>query len=275
MLVAGVMLMVGSGHKRSADQITSLPGWNKTLPSRHFSGFLHPTTTTTPSANVHYWLMEAEQVDPSTAPLVMWFNGGPPCSALLGAFTELGPFRTSATGELLQNPGRWNQVANLLFIESPLGVGFSYGSNDGGANAPDHGSGRYAANDTSTAALNLVSLQAFLAAFPEYSTRPLWVAGESYAGIYVPMLALEILRANSAAAKKGRASGASVGGGGGVSINLQGIMVGNGAIATGDWYEGWLTGLRTANAYAHGLYSQQLHEDIEQVRDVEQVFIHL
>jgi hypothetical protein len=45
-------------------------------------------------------------------------------------------------------------------------------------------------------------------------------------------------------------------------INLVGIMVGNGAIATGDWYEGWLTRLRTENSFSHGLFSPALARQI-------------
>ena len=48
----------------------------------------------------------------------------------------------------------------------------------------------------------------------------------------------------------------------GAAIPLAGILVGNGAIATGDWYEGWLTGLRTANAFSKALYSPALREQL-------------
>ena len=116
-----------------------------------------------------------------------------------------------------------------------------------GDHAPQPSIDVYASNDTSTAALNLASLRAFYSAFPEYKQRELTIAGESYAGIYVPMLAKEILQANKAAADAtpaaAAAAGATGGGGGGASgayadghINLQAIMVGSGAIATGDWY---------------------------------------
>lgn len=264
---------------RPDDLISALPGWSAPLPSKQYSGFLDVDG----NKKIHYWLMESE-VNPETAPLVMWFNGGPPCSALLGAFTELGPFRTSASGELGLNPSRWSQHATLLFIESPLGVGFSYTTQEQGmqhdnmqhnnktatvsssassfASSDSSMSDLYASNDTSTAALNLASLQAFYTAFPEYTGRPLTVAGESYAGIYVPMLAKEIIKSNDALAEQARGQR----GAGAVltsHINLKSIMVGNGAIATGDWYEGWLTGLRADNAFSHGLFSPRLKMQIK------------
>eukprot|EP00041_Stephanoeca_diplocostata_P006099 m.75550 g.75550 ORF g.75550 m.75550 type:complete len:501 (+) comp16176_c0_seq1:50-1552(+) len=242
-----IMASIGfvvSTHARVGDLVVSLPGWNASLPSQHYSGFLDVGS----DAKVHYWLMESES-NPSTAPLVLWFNGGPPCSALVGAFTELGPFRTSASGDLTMNPARWNQNANLLFIETPLGVGFSFNTTS------NTSADAYAADDTTTAALNLAALKSFLRAFPAYSDRALWVAGESYAGIYVPMLALAILRSNEQLDESSNER----------AISLRGILVGNGAIATGDWYEGWLTGLRTANLYAHGLFSPALEAEIQKV----------
>jgi carboxypeptidase C (cathepsin A) len=105
----------------AADEIANLPGWPKPLPSKHYSGFLDVKTET----RVHYWFVESEG-DPATDPIVIWFNGGPPCSALVGAFGEVGPFQINYGTELgnkalYENPGRWNKKANLLFYENPPG----------------------------------------------------------------------------------------------------------------------------------------------------------
>ena len=143
-----------------ADLVDALPGWNQPLPSVHYSGFLEPTqaaddnshdvagtATTASRPRVHYWLVESESTTPQEDPLVVWFNGGPPCSALLGFFAENGPFlaRPASTTPLhndddqthnptgvniILNEGRWNKHANLLYLESPLGVGFSYDANE-------------------------------------------------------------------------------------------------------------------------------------------------
>lgn len=56
-------------------------------------------------------------------------NGGPGCSGLLGLLTEHGPFRTSSNGSLEYFPFAWNNAANILYVEAPVGVGFSYSSN--------------------------------------------------------------------------------------------------------------------------------------------------
>ena len=56
------------------DAVKSLPGWNKQLSSRHYSGFLDGDDVD--SMKLHYWLVECES-DPETKPLIFFFNGGP------------------------------------------------------------------------------------------------------------------------------------------------------------------------------------------------------
>ena len=80
---------------------------------------------------MHYYLQEAE-AEPALRPLLLWLNGGPGTSSLYGAFTELGQLvfnrHSHVAGRvprLFRNPSAWTQVANVLFFESPAGVGFS------------------------------------------------------------------------------------------------------------------------------------------------------
>ena len=51
------------------DEITALPGWKGTLPSKQYSGYLNVSDT-----KLHYWLVESEN-NPADAPTILWFNG--------------------------------------------------------------------------------------------------------------------------------------------------------------------------------------------------------
>ena len=108
------------------DQVLNLPGAEKLdVNFNQFSGYLNINGT----KNNHYWLVESTN-NPATDPVAFWTNGGPGCSGLLGFLTEQGPFRTDNKDLTLSaNPYSWNTVANMVFIEAPCGVGFSYSDN--------------------------------------------------------------------------------------------------------------------------------------------------
>jgi len=185
------------------DEILSLPGWSGKLPSRQYSGYLNGSDTT----RLHYWLVESEN-DPANSPTVLWFNGGPGCSSLDGFIYEHGPFEVSDDFKTLTpREYRWNRLVNMLYIEAPVGVGFSYStSND------------YRCDDDRTANENLAAVEYFFAQFPEYKKNKFFITGESYAGVYVPTLAEAIVNAE----KAGTYTGAK----------LTGMAAGNGCSGT-------------------------------------------
>ena len=104
------------------DQIIELPGLTWQPNFNQFSGYLNLDGT---KKYIHYWFVEAE-TNSESAPLVFWTNGGPGCSGLIGFMTEQGPFRPDSQGNLNQNIYAWNKIANMVFLEQPVGVGFSY-----------------------------------------------------------------------------------------------------------------------------------------------------
>ena len=110
-----------------ADEILSLPGTaGLSFSFRHFSGYLSiPGTSSKHSKQMHYWFVESMN-NPATDPIAFWTNGGPGCSGLIGFFTEQGPFRPLKNMSLTLNQYSWNRIANIVFIESPTGVGFSF-----------------------------------------------------------------------------------------------------------------------------------------------------
>ena len=169
-------------------------------------------------------------------------NGGPGCSSLDGFLYEHGPFHfdRSGTGNIYAtndtlhaNPVSWNKVANVLYLEAPAGVGYSYSNT----------SSDYNTNDNKTAEDNYQFLLNFFAAYPQFQGNDFYVAGESYAGIYVPTLAYYIHQQNTQTSN--------------TKINLKGILVGNGV--TDETYDAVSY---YQFAYNHALYSPNLYNQL-------------
>merc|ERR1712166_1210760 len=147
------------------DAVLTLPSYG-TPPSPMWSGYLDASAST---------------------PVVLWLNGGPGSSSILGMLQEMGPVVMNGTGGLMQNPYAWTKQANLLILEAPAGVGFSY--------CKEMLSGGSCKNtDLTTAADSRAALEDFFKThFPEPKGSPFYISGESYAGVYIPTLAKEIL----------------------------------------------------------------------------------
>eukprot|EP00009_Paramoeba_aestuarina_P001880 CAMPEP_0201509164 /NCGR_PEP_ID=MMETSP0161_2-20130828/2292_1 /ASSEMBLY_ACC=CAM_ASM_000251 /TAXON_ID=180227 /ORGANISM="Neoparamoeba aestuarina, Strain SoJaBio B1-5/56/2" /LENGTH=500 /DNA_ID=CAMNT_0047904031 /DNA_START=22 /DNA_END=1524 /DNA_ORIENTATION=+ len=174
----------------TADNLPSYVGPNP-FPFKSYTGYVEVNSTL--ERNNFYWLVESQGPNPDQDPLLFWYQGGPGCSGLGGLFTEHGPFRATADGTVILADFSWNEYANVVYLEQPTGVGFSYSGQDNG-----DGSFVYRCNDTEAAEENFNFIEGFLAANPKYVGRPTWIAGESYGGVYVPTLgALISSRPNS------------------------------------------------------------------------------
>jgi len=167
-----------------------------------YSGYI--TVNAAHGRQLFYWFVESQSSTAATDPLVLWLNGGPGCSSLGGFLSENGPFTVNPDGATLRlNPMAWNRIANVIYLESPAGVGFSFSKTNS-----DYNTG-----DVQTAQDSLVFLQQWLTQYPQYLNNPFWVTGESYGGHYVPDLAQTIWMANLAGQTP--------------KINIQGFQVGN------------------------------------------------
>ncbi|XP_048495921.1 serine carboxypeptidase-like 45 [Beta vulgaris subsp. vulgaris] len=217
-------------------KITRLPG-QPHVNFQQFAGYI--TIDEIQKRYLFYYFVEAE-INPSSKPLVLWLNGGPGCSSLgAGAFSEHGPFRPSENGNVLvKNDYSWNKEANMLYLESPAGVGFSYSVNTSFYDG---------VNDEITARENLVFLQNWLAKFPEYKNRDLFVTGESYGGHYVPQLANLILKSS-------------------LKTNLKGVAVGNPLLEFNTDFNS-----RTDYLWSHGLISDATYELSQKICNVSQI----
>ncbi|KAH6884328.1 carboxypeptidase Y, partial [Coprinopsis sp. MPI-PUGE-AT-0042] len=144
--------------------------------------------------------------NPAKDDVILWTNGGPGCSSSLGLFMELGPCRINDANGTKWHRQSWNDKANIFFIDQPVGVGFSYAENGEAVSTTEQG-----AEDIA----NFIFV--FFEHFTDFKGRNLHLAGESYAGRYLPLFASYIYDQNA----KLRESGV-------MPVNLASVMIGNG-----------------------------------------------
>jgi len=213
-----LMLLTGSSFASNDDQIKSLPGLAVMTSYKQYSGYLDASDT----KRFHYWFVES-QSSPADDPLVLWLNGGPGCSSLDGLLSENGPLLINNDGETLtNNPYSWNKQTNVLYLESPAGVGYSYDTE-----------GNTKTGDDEVAQNNLNALLHFMKKFPQFAKNDFFITGESYAGVYLPTLAVKLLDNKS--------------------FNFKGMAVGNGlsSMALNQNSDIFF-------AYYHGLFGNEL-----------------
>ncbi|KAL5206451.1 hypothetical protein ABZP36_034660 [Zizania latifolia] len=191
--------------------VRGLPGFDGALPSKHYAGYV--TVDEQHGRNLFYYLVESER-DPAKDPLVLWLNGGPGCSSFDGFVYEHGPFNFESGGsagslpKLHFNPYSWSKVSSVIYLDSPAGVGLSYSKN----------TSDYITGDLKTAADSHTFLLKWFQLYPEFLSNPFYIAGESYAGVYVPTLSHEVVKGIHGGVKP--------------TINFKGYMVGNGVCDT-------------------------------------------
>ncbi|KAF2806525.1 putative carboxypeptidase S1 [Mytilinidion resinicola] len=146
-----------------------------------YSGYLSVGS----NMNMWFWFFEARN-NPTTAPLAAWFNGGPGCSSMIGLFQENGPCKfENGASTPTNNTNSFNNYANMIYIDQPIGVGFSYGTDS-------------VTSTVSAAPYVWKLLQAFYAQFPQYENRDFGIFTESYGGHYGPEFAYYVQQQNAA-----------------------------------------------------------------------------
>ncbi|XP_054157691.1 venom serine carboxypeptidase-like [Oppia nitens] len=190
--------LIESGRIRAAQQASLVTGLPDAPNITSYSGYL--TVNKKFKSNMFFWYFPALNKD-KRAPLLLWLNGGPGSTSMIGLFTENGPLVLDKHMKVSLRQYTWAQEFSMVFIDNPVGTGFSFTNNFIG----------YAKNQTDVARDLYTALQQFFILFPNERLNDFYITGESYAGKYVPALAYKIHT-------EGKAS----------NINLKGISIGNG-----------------------------------------------
>ncbi|KAJ4812095.1 Carboxypeptidase [Rhynchospora pubera] len=235
-MVLLAMVRVHEGFE--ADLVKGLPGQPE-VGFKHYAGYVSVGPTSQKA--LFYWFFEAER-EPQKKPLVLWLNGGPGCSSIgYGAAQELGPFLIRNSGpNLTPNAYSWNKVANLLFLEAPVGVGFSY------TNRTDD---LRELGDKQTAHDSYNFLLNWFNKYPQFKSHDFYITGESYAGHYVPQLADLIYERNKGSTKE-------------TYINFKGFMIGNAVLNDETDQLGMLE-----YAWSHAIISDELYSAVRKECD--------
>ncbi|XP_037049964.1 vitellogenic carboxypeptidase-like [Bradysia coprophila] len=155
-------------------------------------------------SNMFFWFFPAKN-NQKNAPLILWLQGGPGASSLYGLFMENGPIYVNKDNTLSEREYPWNENLNLLYIDNPVGAGFSFTNSSDG----------YLTNQVDVGKNLFSTVSQFLQLFPELRKNEFYISGESYAGKYVPSLAYTIYLNRNSQNPNDR-------------INLKGFAIGNG-----------------------------------------------
>ncbi|KAH9689989.1 serine carboxypeptidase-like 18 [Citrus sinensis] len=193
----------------SHSTVKFLPGFQGPLPFELETGYVGVGESE--EAQLFYYFVKSDK-NPKEDPLLLWLTGGPGCSAFSGLAYEIGPvnFNTveynGSLPTLRLNPYSWTKVtteASILFVDSPVGTGFSYARTPHASQTGDFKQVHHLDQ----------FLRKWLMDHPEFISNPFYVGGDSYSGITVPALVQRISNENEEDIKP--------------LINLQGYILGN------------------------------------------------
>ncbi|KAF9150581.1 Cell death protease [Linnemannia schmuckeri] len=208
--VAGIVqlssLTIVQAQQKVADDylVTSLPDLSaeESAQIKQYAG--HMALDPEQESNLFFWLVTSRRPQKNQK-LVIWLNGGPGCSSADGYFLETGPLRW-VDKKLTINKGGWHEFADVVFLDQPVGTGLSYTKQP------------YLGTMKEITTHFMAFLKAFFTVFPDRAQYDLYLAGESFAGTYIPYFGQGILEYNENVPAGER------------FYNLQGLAIGNGWI---------------------------------------------
>ncbi|KAK9672034.1 hypothetical protein RND81_12G071500 [Saponaria officinalis] len=180
-------------HASKHNTIKSLPGFPGNLPFTLQTGYVGVGDKE--EVQLFYYFVESER-NPKNDPLLLWLTGGPGCSAFSGLVIEIGPLNLNDSASSWEseipsfklNPFSWTKVASVVFLDAPVGTGFSYSTTHGG----------YYSNDILQSSHIHEFLRKWLLDHMDFKDNPLYISGDSYCGKIVPIVIQNILIGNKA-----------------------------------------------------------------------------
>ncbi|KAF7113463.1 hypothetical protein RHSIM_RhsimUnG0123300 [Rhododendron simsii] len=205
--------------------VKTLPGYAGDLPFKLETGYVSVGEWN--DVHLFYYFIESEG-NPELDPLILWLTGGPGCSGFCGLVYEIGPLHFDTEHfdgkfpNLTLNPFSWTKVASIIFLDAPVGTGFSYADN----------AESYVVDDLLSATDNYNFLLKWLMDHPTFLSNELYIGGDSYSGIIVPIVVQKIYEGTAKPSGRGSQSAtvaAFDGGRGwsGLGWRLQGYILGN------------------------------------------------
>ncbi|XP_023913740.2 serine carboxypeptidase-like 13 [Quercus suber] len=232
-----LVLLLSAGIAMSGSVVKTLPGYSGDLPFTLETGYIGVGNTE--DVQLFYYFVESQR-SPAQDPVVLWLTGGPGCSTLLAFFYESGPLGftysdyNGSLPSLHLNPYTWTKGLNIIYVDAPVGTGFSYSNTSEG----------YPSGDVKSAVLTYEFLRKWMVEHPQFKTNQLYIGGDSYSGITVPLVVMEILQGNEIE--------------GIPRMNLKGYVLGN---PKTDTYLD--TNSRISFAYHLGLIPNDLYENVK------------
>ncbi|KAG8139139.1 putative serine carboxypeptidase CPVL-like protein [Naja naja] len=186
---------------RQLSLVEHFPGPNV----KSYSGYL--TVNMTYNSNLFFWFFPAQN-QPEKAPVLLWLQGGPGGTSMFGLFVEHGPYVVQKNLSckyfiLTERKFPWTSKFSMLYIDNPVGTGFSFTDDLKG----------YAKNEDDVGRDLYSAIVQFFQLFPDYQKNDFYATGESYAGKYVPAIGYYI-HSNNPTAK--------------IKINFKGVAIGDG-----------------------------------------------
>lgn len=163
---------ISEGKVKEARRLSRVDLFEKKIGAKAYSGYISIGNTLFDN---HLFFLHIKALhNPRDAPLLLWLQGGPGLSSLFGQFLEIGPLGMNDQGHLFMRNASLNTRVNVIYLDQPVGAGFSY----------TKGLLGYAKDLDDVAEGVLEFLRQFLQMFPEYKNREFYVGGESYGARY-------------------------------------------------------------------------------------------